>query len=204
MSARLNSTASSPIAARPALRRQLRARRRALPPASRAAAERAILGSLARSPWLRPGKAVSLYVARGPEVGTAALCALALRRGCRVYLPRITDFGAQRMLLYRDLQRPMRLNRFNIGEPVGAARIAPQSLAVALMPLVGFDDRGNRLGNGAGYYDRLLAWRRDCRGAPLLVGIAFECQRCPPLQATAHDVPLDAVITERGIQYFHA
>jgi 5-formyltetrahydrofolate cyclo-ligase len=36
------------------------------------------------------------------------------------------------------------------------------------------------------------------------VGIAFECQRCPPLQATAHDVPLDAVITERGIQYFHA
>jgi len=202
MSARLNSTASSPIAARPALRRQLRAQRRALPPAARAAAERAILATLARSPWLRPGSAVSLYVARGPEVGTTALCALALRRGCHVYLPRITDFAAQRMLLYRDLQRPMRLNRFNIGEPVGAARIAPQSLAVALMPLVGFDDRGNRLGNGAGYYDRLLAWRRDRRGTPLLVGIAFECQRCPPLQATAHDVPLDAVITERGIQYF--
>jgi len=203
MGARLNSTASSPIASRPALRRRLRTQRRALPPGARAAAERAILATLARSPWLRPGSTVGLYVARGPEVGTAALCALAMRRGCRVYLPRITDFAAQRMLLYRELRRPMSLNSFNIGEPLGAARIAPQALAVALMPLVGFDDRGNRLGNGAGYYDRLLAWRRGRRGAPLLVGIAFECQRCPPLQAAAHDVPLDAVITERGIQYFH-
>lgn len=203
MGARLNRTASSPIAARPALRRQLRGQRRALPPATRAAAERAILAALARSPWLRPGSAVSLYVTRGPEVGTEPLRALARRRGCRVYLPRITDFAAQRMVLYRELQRPMRLNRFNIAEPLGALRVAPQALAVALMPLVGFDDHGNRLGNGAGYYDRLLAWRRGRRGAPLLVGIAFECQRCPPLQAAAHDVPLDAVITERGIQYFN-
>jgi len=204
MGARLNRTASSPIASRPVLRRQLRSQRRALPPAARAAAERAIRAALARSPWLRPGSAVSLYVARGAEVGTAALRALAQRRGCRLYLPRITDFSGQRMLLYRDLRRPLRLNRYNIAEPPGATRAAPQALAVALMPLVGFDDHGNRLGNGAGYYDRLLAWRRGRRGAPLLVGIAFECQRCPPLQAAAHDVPLDAVITERGIQYFNA
>jgi 5-formyltetrahydrofolate cyclo-ligase len=198
----LNQSSGTPFGSRPALRRQLRAQRRALTPAARAAAEAAIGAALARSPWLRPGSAVSLYVGRGTEVATGALRALARQRGCRVYLPRITDFATQAMSLYRDLGRPMRLNRFAIPEPTGGERRAPPSLAVALMPLVGFDDAGNRLGNGAGYYDRLLAGRAGRRGRPLLVGIAFECQRCPALAAMAHDVPLDAVVTERGIQRF--
>ena len=198
----LNRIPSTPFSSRPRLRRELRARRRALAPAARHAAEAAIRAALARSAWLRPGNAVSLYVDRGPEVRTAPLRALARGRGCRVYLPRITDFAGQRMSLYRDLGGPMRRNRFAIGEPLGGERLAPGSLDVALMPLVGFDDAGNRLGNGAGYYDRLLAWRRGRRGSPVLVGIAFECQRCPPLEAMPHDVPLDAVITERGIQFF--
>ena len=97
----------------------------------------------------------------------------------------------------------MRLNRYQLAEPSGGARITPQALAVVLMPLVGFDDIGNRLGNGAGYYDRFLACRHGTDGAPVLVGIAFECQRCARLEAAAHDVPLDAVITERGIRYFN-
>ena len=78
-----------------------------------------------------------------------------------------------------------------------------------LMPLLGFDAAGNRLGNGAGYYDRLLGarlgtarrtasqWRR-----PLLVGLAFECQRLEHIEAAPHDVPLDAVISEEGLRYF--
>jgi len=200
----LNPIASTPFGSRPQLRRELRARRRALSLAARRRAESAILAALARSPWLRPGSAVSLYVDRSPELGTRALRAFARARGCRVYLPRITDFSAQRMGLYRDHGAPLRLNRFVIGEPVGGARLAPAGLDVALLPLVGFDDAGNRLGNGAGYYDRLLAARRGQRGAPLLVGIAFECQRCAPLEPTPHDVPLDAVVTERGIRYFKA
>jgi 5-formyltetrahydrofolate cyclo-ligase len=200
--AMLNQTSSVPFAARPRWRRELRARRRDLPPAARRAAEAAIRAALARSPWLRPGNTVSLYVARGPEVGTDALRTLARERGCRVYLPRITDFTGQRMALFRDHGGPMRLNRFAIDEPLGSERLSPASLDVALMPLVGFDDDGNRLGNGAGYYDKLLAWRRGRRGPPLLVGIAFECQRCPPLEPMPHDVPLDAVVTERGIRFF--
>lgn len=173
-----------------------------MPLAARRIAEGAILAALARSPWLRPGSAISLYVDCGPEVGTASLRALARKRGCRVYLPRITDFAGQRMSLVRDLGGRVRLNRFALEEPLGGERLAPESLDVALMPLVGFDDAGNRLGNGAGYYDRLLARRRGRGGPPVLVGIAFECQRCPPLEAMPHDVPLDAVVTERGIQFF--
>jgi 5-formyltetrahydrofolate cyclo-ligase len=188
---------------RRALRRRLWQRREAMPRAARAAAERAIRAALAGSPWLRPGTAVGLYVSRGSEVDTKPLRALARRRGCRVYLPRITDFAARRMALVPDLGRPLRLNRYQLAEPLGGARITPQALAVVLMPLVGVDDVGNRLGNGAGYYDRFLACRHGTAGAPVLVGIAFECQRCARLEVAAHDVPLDAVITEQGIQYFN-
>ena len=195
--------ASAPAKSRPALRRALWTRRDAMPHGARAAADRLIRSSLAHSPWLRPGTSVSLYVSRGTEVSTAPLRSLARRRGCRVYLPRITDFAARRMALLPDLGRPMRLNRYRIAEPLGGARITPQALAVVLMPLVGFDDAGNRLGNGAGYYDRFLAWRHGTRGAPVLVGIAYECQRCTALDAAAHDVPLDAVITEQGIHFFN-
>jgi 5-formyltetrahydrofolate cyclo-ligase len=173
-----------------------------MPRAARALGERLICASLASSPWLRPGSAVGLYVSRGTEVSTLLLRTLARRRGCRVYLPRITDFVSRRMLLLPDPGAGMRLNRYRIAEPVGGTAIRAQALAVALIPLVGFDEAGNRLGNGAGFYDRLLARRIGTRGAPVLVGIAFERQRCPSLPAAAHDVPLDAVITERGIQFF--
>ncbi len=197
----------SPIAgdfatSRPALRRALRRARDAMPRAARAAGERRIRNSLARSPWLKPGLAIGLYVSRGTEVSTEPLRALARLRGCRVYLPRITDFAARRMAFLPDAGAPMRLNRYRIAELAGGPSITPQALAVVLMPLLGFDEAGNRLGNGAGYYDRFLAGRHATRGAPLLVGIAFECQRCPRLPAAAHDVPLDAVITERGVQVF--
>jgi 5-formyltetrahydrofolate cyclo-ligase len=187
---------------RAALRRALRLSRDAMPRAARAAGERLIRDSLARSPWLKPGTAIGLYVSRGTEVGTGPLRALARRRDCRVYLPRITDFRARRMAFLPDPHTPMRLNRYRIAEPLGGPVITPQALAVILMPLVGFDEDGNRLGNGAGYYDRFLAGRHGTRGAPVLVGVAFESQRCPRLPAAAHDVPLDAVVTERGIQIF--
>ncbi len=189
-------------ASRAALRRELWRRRAAMPAAARRAGEGRIASALARSPWLPPGAGVALYVSRGTEVSTLPLRALALRHGCRLYLPLITDYATHRMVMVRAFGGPMRRNRYRIAEPVGGARIAAQALAVVLMPLVGFDDTGTRLGNGAGYYDRFLAARRGTRGKPVLVGIAFECQRCAQLPSAAHDIPLDAVITERGIQTF--
>ena len=172
-------------------------------PAARVAAERLILAHVARLPWLRAGAAVGLYVSRGAEVGTGALRRLARRRGCRVFLPRIIDFHAHRCLWAADSGAPLRLNRFWIAEPTGPAGINARAMPLVLMPLVGFDNAGNRLGNGAGYYDRLMAFRRGVRGAPLLVGLAFECQRLSHLEPTVRDVPLDAVVTEAGIQFFN-
>jgi 5-formyltetrahydrofolate cyclo-ligase len=186
------------------LRRALLARRTALAPAARSAAQRRILAHVARLSALRTGAAVGLYASRGTEVATESLRDMARSRGCRVFLPLITDHRNCQMTFHADHGRPLRHNRYLIGEPIGGRSITAHALTLVLMPLVGFDDAGNRLGNGAGYYDRWLAFRRGRHGAPLLVGLAFECQRCALIEPQAHDVPLDGVITENGLQLFAA
>lgn len=200
---------------RRALRRELRARRDALPPWRRLALARRIRAYVARLPQLRCGATVSLFASFGSEVPTMELRALVLRRGCRLYLPSISNFTSYAMVFRRDFGGPLPRNRLGIGEPAGTPTIDVARLDLMLMPLVGFDNAGNRLGNGAGYYDRLLGARLHdrldgtlshqavLRRRPLLVGIAFECQRLQHIEAAAHDVPLDAVISEQGIRVFH-
>jgi 5-formyltetrahydrofolate cyclo-ligase len=191
-----------PAPPRDALRRQLRARRRALPPAARAAAIRALLAALARSPLLRPGREVALYMATGSELPTGALLRLALARGCRVSLPRIVDPAAARMQFVRWQGGALRTGCFGLREPRGGRIVPPRRLQLVLLPLTGFDGNGMRIGSGAGYYDRAFAFRIARRGMPLLVGVAFEAQRATLPPPAAHDVPLDMILTERGLHAF--
>jgi 5-formyltetrahydrofolate cyclo-ligase len=190
---------SSPLA----LRRQLRARRRAIGPQERreAALRLAVFADAAR--LLRPNRRIALYLALPEEIDTTPLLDRARRRGCRIHLPRITDTRANRMV-FVDARSPWRRGRWGIREPVSSARIPTRHLQVVFMPLVGFDEQGNRLGMGKGFYDRALAFRRHhpFTRRPLLVGLAFECQAVDALPARAHDVPLDLLITERGIHRF--
>ncbi len=197
------------------LRRELRARRNALPLWRRLALSQRIEATVARLPQLRRGAAVGMYAHFGSEVPSTGLRALALRRGCRLYLPTISNFARYTMDFRRDFGRPMPRNRLGIGEPHGTSVLDVRQLDLVLIPMVGFDAAGFRIGNGAGYYDRLLGARLPERlpqrlpGArapalqprPLLVGVAFECQRVERINAAAHDVPLDAVISELGLHY---
>lgn len=191
-----------PTPALDALRRQLRARRRALPAAARAAAMRAILAALARSPLLRPGREVALYMATGSELPTGALLRLARARGCRVSLPRVVDLAAARMQFVRWHGGALRTGRYGLREPRGGRIVPPRRLQVVLLPLAGFDGNGSRIGSGAGYYDRAFAFRIARRGMPLLVGVAFEAQRAALPPRATHDVPLDMILTERGLHAF--
>ena len=76
-------------------------------------------------------------------------------------------------------------------------------LDIVLLPLLAFDDRGNRLGMGGGYYDRLFASRLHRKTKqPLRVGLAFDCQQAERLPMQAWDVPLHAVVTESGWRFF--
>jgi 5-formyltetrahydrofolate cyclo-ligase len=209
----LNSSATSAPGAtdptpdtRRGIRRRLRARRAELTPAQRSAAARTITAHIAGTRWLRGSRAIGLYVSIGAEVATEPLRALAGKRQCAVYLPCIVDYRQRRMMFARDAGVLPAINRLGIPEPNALRTIPVRALSVVLMPVLGFDHHGTRLGTGGGYYDRLFWYRRHRQSwhRPLLVGIAFQCQQLPLIERSAHDVPLDAVVTENGVAIFNA
>lgn len=82
---------------------------------------------------------------------------------------------------------------FGLPVPEGTARLQPQAL---LIPPVGFDAQGYRLGYGGGYFDRTLAAMTP---QPLKIGVAFECARLETIRPQSHDIPMDFIVTEAGI-----
>ena len=187
-------------AARRKLRVALRAQRRAVPAADRRRAAVLVAKHADRTFHLRAGQRIALYASLPEELDTAPLIELARRRGCRIYLPRIQRrSGRIRFVAMGDRQS---FNHLGIAEPEGHEVIAARWLDLVFLPLVGFDSHGMRLGMGGGYYDRTFAFRRARRvwRGPKLVGIAYELQRLPRIESAAHDVLLDAVITEKGCE----
>lgn len=89
-------------------------------------------------------------------------------------------------------------NRFSIPEPVCAEDdlVAAQKLDLVIVPLLGFDRKGNRLGMGGGFYDRSLAFRIQQKTKPLLLGFAYDFQEIDPIESEPWDVKMDMVATE--------
>jgi 5-formyltetrahydrofolate cyclo-ligase len=115
-----------------------------------------------------------------------------LRLGGRVALPVIV--ARDRPLEFRCWTEtaPMQAGVWNIPHPAEGPAVFPSALVI---PLVGFDAAGFRLGYGAGYYDATLAAFRE---RPLTVGVGFEFSRLPTIHPQSHDQPLDVIITEAG------
>lgn len=179
------------------LRQQLRARRAALSPGERLAAADAVARHLAASPELREPGYVGGYWAVGGEVPLHAV-QLRLAPGQVWCLPVVQDDGSLRFAPWRAGD-PLANNRFGIPEPdvEPASTLAPEALSLVLVPLLGWDRDGHRLGMGGGYYDRSFDFRRGRPGPPWLVGVAYACQELPGLAAEPWDVDLDAMATER-------
>ena len=195
---------AEPADADRAARRRLRALRRSMPRAERAAAERAIAARLRRLGCARPGLRVAAYLAMPGEASLADFLATASATGTRLWVPRIAS-RRRRTLEFVELAPGASLRRgaYGIAEPAGCGRpVRIGNLDVVLVPLVAFDRAGHRLGMGAGYYDRALAARRDRGRAyrrPKLVGIAYACQEVDSIEPRPWDVALDAVVTEREL-----
>jgi len=98
-----------------------------------------------------------------------------------------------------DWGDPVRYNQFNIEEASSNNTLQCKFLSTLLMPLVGFDKQGNRLGAGGGYYDRTLQFSAQTTSkiTPLLIGVAYSCQETNTLTPQPWDIPLDAIITEK-------
>ncbi len=181
---------------RAALRRDLRARRRAIPAAARIAAAEALADRLLALPFLPATGYVGGYWALDGEIALHVF-QLRLPPGLVYCLPVLADDDQLRFSPWRPGDALVS-NRFGIPEPdvTPAAALDPRELALAVTPLVGFDGAGRRLGMGGGWYDRSFAFRHHTGAPPWLVGAAFAAQRTEALPAESWDVPMDAVCTE--------
>lgn len=197
-------TVNSPNPSKPgpnkaALRAQLRRRRRALGDARQAQAAAELAMQLQRLPAFVRARRVAFYLANDGEIDPGPALANALERGAKCYAP---VMGDGKILRFAAVTRrsEFRAGRFGIAEPVADAAdcIDAAGLDLALLPLVGFDRRGNRLGMGGGFYDATFA-AAGATAAPLLVGLAHEMQRVDAIAADAWDMPLAAVVTERRV-----
>ena len=138
------------------------AQRRAVSRAARARAARAVADAIAHTHWLAPGKRIGLYASMPQELGTAAADRARARiAAASIYLPRITSMRARRMR-FVPLNAHTRQHDFGMHEPEGDAWIGARFLDTIFCAGVGFDRRGARLGHGAGFYDRALAFRHAC------------------------------------------
>ncbi len=192
---------------RQTLRRELRRRRRALTPRQRRQAARALCHQLRRLPEVRRARRVALYLPNDAEIDVTPLLGWLQRRGARAYLPVLRPLSDNRLwFVHYHAATPMTTNRFGIQEPHTrhgahrARRLSPWALDLVLLPLVGFDARGNRMGMGGGFYDRSFAFAQRRGGPrPRLIGVAHDCQHVERLPVASWDVPLDAIVSDARV-----
>ncbi len=186
------------------LRKELRARRRSLSAADHALHSNLAASCVTRMAAFRSGARVAIYLPFDGEANTAALLVAARRRGIRIFVPVVSDLRHRR-LRFHPLEGKTRRGVFGISVPHRNQRaLDARWFDLIVVPLVGVDPKGRRLGMGLGFYDRALAFRAHRRRwmGPRLVGLAFECQRAESVCAQPWDVRLDALATELGLQYF--
>ncbi len=165
-------------------------------------ASQALVDSLEQLPAFLTDKRIGGYWAVAGELPLAALIQGLRARGQIYHLP-VVD--AKRQLRFAAWQPggSIEMNRYGIPEPVCAAAdlIAPEQLDVVLLPLLGFDRNGHRLGFGGGYYDRSFAFLRERKAPakPILVGVAYAMQEVAAIEAMPWDVHLDYVVTEQAL-----
>ena len=178
------------------LRRDLRSRRRALPAAQRIAAADTLANQLLALPFLPDSGHVAGYWAMDGEIALNSW-QVRLPRSLVYCLPVLHTDNSLRFAPWRPGEALVS-NRFGIPEPdVDPAEALPaQALSLVVMPLVGFDARGHRLGMGGGWYDRSFAFRNAAAPPPWLVGAGFNVQRVPHHDQEAWDVIPDALCTE--------
>ena len=183
------------------LRRHFRRQRQSLTPAERQRAEKRINNLL--KGYLKRGKRLAIYWPIGSELRLDSLAAAARQRGTELYLPYIEP---RRLRLwftpFPPQGRPERRRRGKLHIPQFAGRkIRIHNLHGIIIPLVGIDRRGYRLGQGGGYYDVTLAASRH-RLCPHKIGAGFACQETDILPAEEHDMQMDVWVCENGIRRF--
>ena len=183
--------------AKAALRIKAHAARAALPQADRADAALAVRQYFFESITLNAGDIVAAYWRIRDELDCQPILVRLMDSNQTVVLPVV--LGPDEPLDLRVWEQGASLYEAGFGT-LAPSELAPKAEPdIVIMPLLGFDKMGTRLGYGGGYYDRTLA---NMRKKPMLVGLAFAAQELDAIPREAHDVPLDAIVTEAGMRHF--
>ncbi|PHR19357.1 MAG: 5-formyltetrahydrofolate cyclo-ligase [Hoeflea sp.] len=178
------------------IRAAVLARRDALDPGARIEMSLA-MAEAAEQLQFDPGTVIAGYLPIRSEPDLRPMLARFRERGARLCLPVVLD---RETIVFRDFVRGAEIVSTGFGTSGPGADAELLDPDVLMMPLSSFDAEGNRLGYGAGHYDRAIAKLRAKGRTPVLIGTAFAIQEVDRLPAEAHDVPLDMILTERGLR----
>ncbi len=170
-----------------AIRKEVRERKAAMREEDITREALEIFNGLGNLPLFAEAKEILLYQALPDELPTRPFLEALLGKK-RLALPVVS--GDDLVLLeYTGAECLKPVPPFGVLEPQGTPAVNPESIRIALIPGVAFDDAGWRVGRGKGYYDRFLTqYSHICR-----VGIAFPCQRYAAVPHEAHDIRMDYV-----------
>lgn len=149
---------------------------------------------------------IAIYLSNDGELNTSEFIDWCWQKNKCVYLPVLHPFSRGNLLFLRyQKNTPMVENQYGIKEPkldVTKVRTVNQ-LDIVFTPLVAFDDNGNRLGMGGGFYDRTLAQLpKKNSNSPAVIGLAHNCQQVPLIPIESWDIPIPTIITPTKIHQF--
>lgn len=189
------------IETKDSIRQQAMARRARMTGTARARAAIKIKKIFLSSMSIRPGSIIAGYWPIKSEPDIRPLLKELSKRGYRVALPVVIEMALPLAFrLWEDSVTPMRDGRFGISEPdpEAAPAVIPD---VILVPMLAFDLKGHRLGYGAGFYDRTLAYLKAFND-PKAVGISYECQLFDSVLSDEYDRPMNMILTEECLRNF--
>ena len=141
-----------------------------------------------------------VYCAKEPEVETFWFIRYLIDAKIPVIVPIIQKEDVSLRLSYVLDTSCLIQSTFRVPEPIGAEIPAdPDDVTSAIIPMLGFDRSGGRLGYGAGYYDRFLSQNKHIR----TIGIAYSCQEIMQLPVDANDISMNVLVTEDGVTYLN-
>ena len=149
-----------------------------------------VMQQLLAHPALERATTVLLYYSLPDEVCTHTVVDRIVAMGKQVLLPRVIDDEHMEL---REYHQPSDLTKgaYNIMEPTGKLFRDYSLIQLAVVPGMGFDRQGHRLGRGKGYYDRLLVQLPHV----YKIGICFPFQLFDEIPSDIHDIPMDCVLT---------
>ena len=144
------------------------------------------------------GETVMVFTSKEKEVNTRPLIMALFGQGNPVVVPIIVKEDYSLRLSYLRDFSALVPSTFGVPEPIGSEiPAAADDIDTIILPMLGFDRKGGRIGYGAGYYDRFLSKTPGLRK----IGIAFACQEVDSLPVDENDIRMDYIITEEGIVY---